>query len=156
MLNQGSIRPSSSPRSSPVTLAPKKSGDMRFCIDYCKINSVTTTYPGHILPSKSRYHQIKMKENDMSITAFIYHRGLFEFVKMLFGLYNAPATFQRAMETVLHGLIGVACYMYLDYVAVLDQRHLSMRLVLECLQKHHFTLKTSKYKLARTTVELLG
>ena len=69
---------------------------------------------------------------------------------MPFGLCNAPATFQRAMETVLHGLIGVAYYVYLDDVVVFgatpsEHAH-NLRLVLERLQKHHFTLKTSKCK----------
>ena len=64
------------------------------------------------------------------------------------------------METVLHGLIGVARYVYLDDVVVFgatpsEHAH-NLRLVLERLQKHHFTLKTSKCKFARTTVQLLG
>ena len=141
---------------------------MRFCIDYRKINSVTIkdSYPLPLIQDifdqldgatifstldlKSGYRQLKMKENDISKTAFICHRGLFEFVRMPFGLCNAPATFQRAMETVLHGLIGVAYYVYLEDVVVFgatpsEHAH-NLRLVLERLQKHHFTLKTSKCK----------
>ena len=41
MLNQGVVRPSSSPWSSPVVLVRKKNGTWRFCVDYCKVKSVT-------------------------------------------------------------------------------------------------------------------
>ena len=90
------------------------------------------------LDLKAGYHQIKGKENIK--TAFICHWGLLEFVSRPFGLCNAPATFQCAKETVLHGLIGVACYVYLDGAVVYgvkpSEHEDYLRLVLECLQKN--------------------
>ena len=41
MLERGLIRPSNSPWSSPIVLARKKDGDYRFCVDFCRVNSVT-------------------------------------------------------------------------------------------------------------------
>lgn len=52
------------------------------------------------------YWQIEVDEKDHHKTAFVSMYGLFEYSKMSFGLCNAPSTFQRAMELVLHGLCG--------------------------------------------------
>ena len=56
--------------------------------------------------------------NDRQKTAFTTRRGLFEFSVMPFGLCNAPATFERLMETVLRGLQFETCLIYLDDIIV--------------------------------------
>ena len=55
-----------------------------------------------------------MVEDAREKTAFTMHAGLYEFRVMPFGLCNAPATFQRLMETVLAGLTWDKCLVYLD------------------------------------------
>ena len=62
-----------------------------------------------ILDLKSGYHQIPVAEFDIQKTAFICHKGLFEFTRMPFGLCNAPAIFHRTMERVLHGFVWFRC-----------------------------------------------
>ena len=62
----------------------------------------------------SGFWQMEVEETSQEKTAFITHHGLFEFEKMPSGLTNAPATFQRLMETVLAGLVRNICYVYLD------------------------------------------
>ncbi len=56
---------------------------------------------------------------DKEKTAFTTHCGLFEFNRMPFGLCNAPSTFQRLMQTVLTGLEGKNCFVYIDDIHVL-------------------------------------
>ncbi len=178
MLEQGIIRKSSSPWASPITLVPKKSGELRFCVDYRKLNAVTVkdSFPLPLvqdifdqlqgarifstLDLKSGYWQIPVAEADISKTAFICHKGLFEFLRMPFGLAAAPSQFQRSIEGVLHGLIGEACFVYLDDIVVFgstQEEHLeNLRKVMKRFRKFNFTLNPSKCKFARPSVLLLG
>ena len=119
MLDANIIWSSTSPWTSPIVVVSKKNGKKRFCVDYRKINAITRkdAYPlpridemmdslgnAHWFSSMdltSGYWQIEIKEEDKSKTAFIFRKELFEFNVMPFGLYNAPATFQCTMNTVL-------------------------------------------------------
>lgn len=138
-------------------LVKKKNGQHRFCIDYRKLNSVTTrdSYPlprvddsldamggaqiFSVLDLASGYWQVKMAEEDRHKTAFVCPGGFYEFNVMPFGLTNAPATFQRVMDLVLAGLQGTACLVYLDDVIVYSktaQGHLErLKAVFDCLER---------------------
>ena len=127
---------SSSSWASPVVLVNKKDGTTRFCIDYCQLNASTKmdVFP---LPcivdtldilSNAKYFstldlalgywQVKMDPALREKTAFVTHTGLCEFLDTLFGLCNAPATFQSLMETVLTGLIHKVYVDYIDDILV--------------------------------------
>ena len=139
MLEMGVIRESSSPYASPIVLVKKNDGSIRFCIDYRKLNKVTikdcSPMPlieeridsifGSIIFSgldlTSGYWQFRMTESAMGLTAFICHLGLFEFLRMPFGLCNAGATFQRAMEEVVRGLKFAMAY--IDDLLVHSKSH---------------------------------
>ena len=125
MLDQGVIRNSTSPWCFPVCMIPKAgTNTYRFCIDFRKLNNSESrqNFPlAHIhdaldslgsnepkyfttLDLASGYWQIGLEEQAKPKTAFITQDGLYEFNVMPFGLHNAPATFQRAMQEVLRGL----------------------------------------------------
>ena len=108
----------------------------------------------------SGYWQVEMDPDSIEKTAFTTHSGLYEFVVMPFGLCNAPATFQRLMESVLVGLAREVCVVYLDDILVMGEtfeEHLeNLASVFDRLRQAGLRLKPSKCYLARWEVEYLG
>ena len=116
LLDKGFIRPSVSPWGAPVLFVKKKDGSLRLCIDYRKLNQVTVKnrYPlpriddlldqlqGASVFSKidlcSGYHQLRIKEEDTSKSAFQTRYGYYEFLVLSFSLTNAPAVFMDLMN----------------------------------------------------------
>ena len=175
---RGTIRPSTSPWSSPIVLVRKKTGAVRLCVDYRKLNAVTVkdAFP---LPRvtdcldslaesvmfstfdiTTAYHQVPVKNEDIPKTAFVTKYGLFEYLTMPFGLCNAPGTFQRLMEVVLNGLQWTSCLIYLDDVIVFGRsfdEHMSrLQDVLDRIKCSGLKLSPKKCRLLQPEVCFLG
>ena len=178
MLKLGVIEPSSSCWASPVHIVPKKDGGTRFCIDFRKINNITVTETT-VLPTPeeifddlngatifttldllSAYWQASLDKKSRKKTAFITHRGLFQFNRVCFGLKNAPAYFQRMMNKVLSKFIGKFCYVYIDDLVIYsrsEEEHLNhVEQVLQALAEAKLKLKKSKCSWFQSTITLLG
>ncbi|KAL4172067.1 hypothetical protein KRP22_007241 [Phytophthora ramorum] len=179
MLQAGVIEEGNGAWGFPVVLVRKKDGEVRFCVDYRALNKVTKkdVYPlpridetlealggarlFTTLDLRSGYWQISVAPGDRDKTAFTTKRGLYRFVRMPFGLMNAPSTFQRMMNGVLRGLTWTTCLVYLDDIVVYTrggiERHIvELATVLERLSVAGLTLKLKKCMFATTSMEYLG
>ena len=178
LLAQGHIRPSTSPYGAPVLFVPKKDGRWRMCVDYRALNrqTIRDRYPlpriddlldrlgkaRHFttLDLASGYHQIAVKDEDIPKTAFRTQRGQFEFVVMPFGVTNAPATFQRMMNSIFKEELDDSVLVYLDDILIFSrtlQEHIQhIRGALEKLRAAQLYARLHKCAFFQQKVEYLG
>ena len=150
-----------------MVLVRKKDGGLRFCIDLRKLNN-RTVKDGYSLPRiedtpdclhgavwfstldlKSGYWQVELEKEANPLTAFtVGPLGFWECKCMPLGLTNAPATFQRLMESCLGELHLNWCIIYLDDIIVfsrIPKEHIHrLRAVFEKLKAAGFEIKALK------------
>ena len=177
MLDMWIIRESRSAWSSPLHVVPKADGSWRPCGDYRKLNLATVDdrYPlPHIQSFTSAtsgakvftvidlirgYHQIPMAPEDIPKTAIITPFGLFEFLRMPFGLKNSAQAFQRLMDGVLRGLSDTV-FVYLDDILIaspsMEQHTKDVRAVLSRLAGAGLSINKAKCNFGVSSVTFLG
>lgn len=179
MLEQGVVRHSESPYASPIVLVKKKNGKTRMCVDYRTLNkkTVRNNFPlplvddcleylnkkkvFTLLDLKSGFHQVKVAESSRKYTSFVTPSGQYEYLKMPFGLKNAPAVFQKFINRILADFIAKKeIVVYMDDILVastnLDDHMKLLSDVLSCIAKNGLKLQLSKCLFVHETLEYLG
>jgi hypothetical protein len=176
MLDAEVVHRSSSCWSSPLHMVKKKCGGWRPCGDFRRLNAATAEdkYPlpnmGDLsacldeciifskLDLQKGYYQVPVGAADIHKTAVIMPFGLFEFIRMSFGLKNPGITFQRLMDHFFFDL--PFCFMYLDDLLVAsrsaNEHHSHLRQALRRLQENGLVINCEKCVFGRPEVEFLG
>ena len=178
MLAMNVIEPAQSEWAAPIVFAPKKDGALRFCVDYRRLNAITVrdSYPiprmdecmdslgtaktFSTLDANSGYWQVEIDPKDRDKTAFTSHHGLYRFIRMPFGLKNAPATFQRAIDVILSSVKWQFALVYLDDIVIFSpkpEEHIEhVKKVLMLLQDAGVTIKLRKCFFFTDNIDYLG
>nr|GEV17784.1 putative reverse transcriptase domain-containing protein [Tanacetum cinerariifolium] len=157
LADRGFIQPSTSPWGAPILFVKKKDGSFRMCIDYRELNKLTVKkrYPlpriddlfdqlqGSSVYSKidlrSGYHQLRVRDEDISKTAFRTRYGHYEFQVMPFGLTNAPAVFMDLMNRLCKPYLDKLVIVFIDDILIYSRNkkeHANhLRIILELLKK---------------------
>ncbi|XP_055633186.1 uncharacterized protein K02A2.6-like [Toxorhynchites rutilus septentrionalis] len=119
---------------SPLVVAKKINGDIRFCVDLRRVNQavIRDRHPMPIIEEilmrigkgelwtvldiKDAFFLLELDDETRDIMTFITHRGLYRFKRLPLGLVSVPEIFQKAMDEILADCEG--CYWYLDDVVV--------------------------------------
>ena len=171
------IEPSNSRVGYPVVLIHQHD-KWRFCVDYRNLNlaTVSQAYPMtrtdtifdalhgkrvfSILDAARGYHQLPIIPSDRWKTAFVSHRGLYQYKRMPFGLKNAPIQFQSFMDSVLGSLRWTAALVYIDDILVFSDDILShanhLRALLDSVIAVGLKFNPSKCHFAYPSLKVLG
>ena len=176
MLRLGVIEPSESAYSSPLLLVKKADGSFRPCVDFRMLNRVTIfdaepmSNPEQIISSLTRdlffskvdcskgYWQIAMNHSDIEKTAFSTPSGLFQFLRMQFGLVNAGASYCRMMRKLLYDVDGADNYVddIIIHTNTWAKHVLVLGKVFHKLSEAGITVKPSKCYLRYATINFVG
>lgn len=178
MEKRGIVESSNSVWLNPVVLRRKKSGELRFCVDFRKLNQLVEL-DGFPLPSiqelvtslrgkklftvldlKDGFFQIPIHLADREKTAFLVGSRLMQFCRMPQGYKNSPSIFQRAMTQILQGLLGEHCLVYIDDILVFgkdeEEHDRNLERVLKRLKEYALVENRLKRKYKQEEVEFLG
>ena len=136
LVRNGILKECCSPWNFPLIPVRKKSGDIRLCVDYRRLNDITVKkvfpLPDHqqiidcldgakyfsTLDLSQGYYQIPLDERDQMKSAFTTKSGQYCFTRTPFGLTNSPCTFQRALNSVMRSINRKKCVIFMDDILV--------------------------------------
>jgi hypothetical protein len=178
MLAHDIIEPAASPWSSNVVLVSKKTGQLRFSIDFRKINLLTYKDAYRLprsdtcldmlggarlcstLDLRCGYWQVEIKDSDRDKTAFVTRMGQYRFKVLPCGLSNAVSIFERLMDRVLTGLNWFTCLCYLDDVCVFsnsfDEHVKRLSEVIDRIHSAGLKFNPEKCRLFQHKIKFLG
>ena len=178
LLAMGVIQESTSPVVSPVVMVKKSDGNYRMCIDYRELNlhTIPMRYPvrntrtvlDRILGSKffatldleKGYHQVPMDVESIKYTAFTVPWGVYEYVRLPFGVRNGPARFQLMMDKVFGSMLYYGVEVFVDDLLVhgrtTEEFLERLQKVLSLLQQYKLKVKISKSRFAYNDVTYIG
>jgi hypothetical protein len=161
-----------------VLVEKKNSGKIRICVDFCNLNQAMPKdeYPmpvaddlinkasGHkmisFLDGNAGYNQVFMADEDISKTAFRCPGFVGLLMVMTFGLKNAGATYQRAMNLIFHDLLGTILEVHIDNIVIksasFDEHLANLRTALERMRKYNLKMNPLKCAFGVTAGKFLG
>lgn len=138
-LDKGFITSSQSPFASPTLFVKKPNGELRFCIDYCKLNALTRNDP-YLIPRideilgrlqkakvftkldiRQAFHRIRIYPDSVEYTTFRTRYGSYKCQVLPFGLTNEPAIYQRFMNDILIDYLDDFCTAYLNDILIYSE-----------------------------------
>ncbi|POS83395.1 hypothetical protein EPUL_003076 [Erysiphe pulchra] len=175
---EGFIKPSTSPASSPVLFVKKPGGGLRFCVDYRTLNDITVKNRYPIprinetlnLLGKSKYfskldvisafHRMRIAKGHEFLTAFRTRFGLYEYRVMPFGLANAPSSFQNHINDTLRGYLDEFCTAYMDDILIFsktfEEHEEHVKKVLSRLSRSGLQIDIRKCEFHKKSAKFLG
>ncbi|KAI2657525.1 Transposon Tf2-8 polyprotein [Labeo rohita] len=177
-LDQGFIRPSTSPAASSFFFVGKKDGGLRPCIDYRTLNSqiIQQPYPLPLVPAaleelrgsqvftkldlRSAYNLVRIREGDEWKTAFVTPTGHYEYLVMPYGLSISPSVFQTFMNEVFREFLHQFVIVYIDDILIysrnMAEHRQHVQQVLHKLRQYQLYLKLEKCEFHQSSVYFLG
>ncbi|UYV67076.1 hypothetical protein LAZ67_4003830 [Cordylochernes scorpioides] len=178
-LKQGIIQKSNSEYASPIVLVKKKNGKTRICVDYRKLNKETVKdrYPLPLIEDqidklqaarlfstidlKNGFFHIPVAEDSRKLTSFVVPNGQYEFLKTPFGLCNAPAKFQRFINSIFAEEIQKGIVLtYLDDIVIpandAEEALKRLKHVLKRAEEYGLQINWEKCQILKSEITYLG
>ena len=174
-LRKGFITPSNAPYASPILFAQKSNGDLRFCVDYRKLNALTKKdrYPLPLIDETlaqmtgckfitkfdiiAAFNKLRMDPGSEDLTTFITSMRLYKYRVLPFSLTNGPASYQHYMNNILLPFLNDFVQAYLDDIIIYSKTRKEhtqhVRTVLQKLREAglQVDIKKSEFYVQETT-----
>ncbi|VVT56361.1 uncharacterized protein SAPINGB_P005005 [Magnusiomyces paraingens] len=108
----------------------------------------------------SNFYQVPFRKTDKDKPFFVQDKGFFEWDHIPFILDTSPTSFQGYIRGLLHSMIGVCCYVYMDDIIIFspsgEQNKKDVRSVLSVLRDNNLNVNLERCDFFREEIEFLG